>query len=249
MGPTSRTFVGDLCLEDMGIVVERIHDMPPIARVETTDVAGRDGTVLNGLTYEPRTITLECRVFRDRWHEFDRIVDELAGHLMTGEEVYLSTRNHPGEHYMAYLESITEGDREYGGSGIGYLELSFVASDPWRTGVSREVTVPSGGSVTFHVGGTKPASVLLSSDAATRNQASLVWGVRFDENDFLHVATGSGSSVSVSIDSRTRRVSVSGATSMVTLDSDWPELAPGTHVARMDEGTGAATLAWTERSA
>ena len=247
MGPIGRTLVGDLCLEDMGIVVERVHDDPPELRAETTDVPGRDGTVTTGATLGPRTITLECRAFGDEWADFDRIVDELAAHMLTGEDLRLSPRTRPGEYYMARLDSIAQDDR-LGGTGIGYLELAFTASDPYRYGPERTATVPSGGSATIRVGGTRPCTVSVKAEVARRDASSLVWGLRFDEGDVMHVAPAVSSAVPVSVDGATREVLVSGAASMLTLDSDWPELAPGRHTVRMDQGTGAATIAWQERS-
>ena len=247
MGPQSRTICGDLVLEDLGIVVERVHDEPPSAEAETVDVPGRDGTVLMGITYGPRTITLECRTFERTWDDFELLRDRLVTSLMTREEFRLVVRTHPLEYYMAHLESISEGER-IGGTGIGELELTFIANSPWRYGRSCEVTVPSGGSVTFHVEGNMPAVASLSASAAVRNSGSTVWGVRFDEVDFVHIATGSASARAVEIDGMTRSAKVGNATAMITLDSNWPLLEPGTHVARMDEGTGAATLTWQERS-
>ena len=246
MGPQSRTLVGDLCLEDMGIVVERVHDDPPEARPNTIDVPGRDGEVLRELTYGPRDITLECRVFAPKWSDFDRVIDEISAALMDGQEHLLSVRTHPGEHYMAYLSSVMQ-DERIGGTGIGYLELAFVASDPWRYGREGSVTVPSGGAATFLVGGTAPAKVSVRTSYAVRSSGSSVWGVRFDEGDFMHVALPSISSRRVEIDADDRTVKVANATDMITLDASWPKLEPGTHVARMDQGTGAATLTWIER--
>lgn len=246
-GPASRTLLGDVCLEDLGIVVEYVHDDPPAARPETTDVPGMDGTALRAIGYESRSISLECRVFRDRWHEFDRLVDELAASLLNGELIDVTLRTHPGETYRAYVESIESGDR-IGGRGIGYLDIHLNAPDPYRYGKVRSVTVPSGGSVTFLVGGTRPTPVSLEASAAVRSSGSTVWGVRFDENEFMHLATGSASARVVKIDSSTRAVTVGNGTAMLTLDSDWAVLSPGRHTARMDEGTGAATLTWRERT-
>lgn len=246
IGPQSRTIVGKLCLEDMGIVVERVHDDPPANRPEASDVPGRHGQVLRGLTLEPRTITLECRAFRKRWEDFERLKDELAP-LLVEEELFVSVRTHPGEHYLAHLDSITEGDR-IGGTGIGYLELAFTADDPIRYGARKTAAIASAGSTTVLVGGNMPAIVSLSSDAAVRGGNSTVWGIRADEADFMHVATGADTAKAVVIDGITRSVTVAGETKMLTLDSNWLTLKPGGHAVRMDEGTGAATLSWQERS-
>ena len=241
-----KTYIDNTCLEDMGIVVERIHDDMPTVRASTIEVPGRDGQVLTGLTLEPRTITLECRCFCPSWHDMDELRYQLAGLFAKKRGLQVSTRNHPGEYYVAHLESITEGDRE--ANGIGYLELSLVADDPIRYGQTRTATVPSGGSVSITVGGTMPALLSVSAAQAFRNSTTLVWGIKFDNADFLHVDTGSSLTRSVAIDCEKRSAKVSGQTTMVTLDSNWPRLTPGTHTVANDQGTGSAVLTWQERS-
>lgn len=245
--PLSKTVCGDLVLEDMGIVVERVHDEPPAARPDTVDVPGRHGTILREVTYESRTIMLECRAFEKRWEDFETLRDTLVTYLMTGDEMKLIVRTHPDEYYMAYLNTFTEGDR-IGGTGIGYFELEFIASSPWRYGDRHSVQIPSGGSATFLVNGNLPAKATVEAAAAVRSSGSTLWGVRFDEGDFAHIATGSSSSRKVVIDGINRSATIAGAVAMITLDSNWPVLLPGRHTVRMDEGTGAATLTWQERS-
>jgi hypothetical protein len=71
--------------------------------------------------------------------------------------------------------------------------------------------------------------------------------VRFDDGDYLRVAIPTSSATPVEIDCESRVARVGGNVSMVTMDSDWPMLSPGRHVARNDVGTGSATLTWEER--
>ena len=85
------------------------------------------------------------------------------------------------------------------------------------------------------------------ANSAVRNSSSLVWGVKVDNADFVHVATGSSSSRKVEIDSEKRICKVANAIALPTLDSDWIVLEPGAHTVAMDNGTGAATLSWVER--
>jgi hypothetical protein len=113
-------------------------------------------------------------------------------------------------------------------------------------GAARTVTVPSGGSVEFNVGGTYKTMPRITANAA-RDSSSLVWGLRLDGGDFVHVATGSNAVKSVLIDCAERICTVAGAVALPTLDSDWLELEPGTHTLAMDNGTGAATVVFTER--
>jgi hypothetical protein len=92
-----------------------------------------------------------------------------------------------------------------------------------------------------------PVDGRLVAPSAVRNYSTGLWGVRFDGGDFLRVALASSTARAVEIDGSRRTVKVANATDMATLDSSWPKLEPGSHVARMDQGTGAATLTWIER--
>lgn len=247
LGPDSRTVIGSMCLEDLGIVVERVHDVLPEVRAETTDVPGRHGSVLSGTTLAPRPITLECRAFRDNWQDFEKLKDELSAVLHRGGPFTVYLRNHPGEYYIARFVSMTEGDR-IGGTGIGYLEINLMADDPLRYGPIKSVSAGTT-AATFYVEGSSPASIQISSTTAVRSGASEVWGVRFDNQDVVHVGIPTSSAATVAIDCDERTAVVNQAATLVTLDSDWPQLSPGIHTVAVDQGSGIATVAWQERSA
>ena len=100
--------------------------------------------------------------------------------------------------------------------------------------------------MTFNVDGTYKAAPVITANA-TRNASSLVWGLRLDEGDYLHIATGSASARPITANCGERTLSVNGSVAIPTLDSDWLELEPGVHTLRMDNGTGAATVTWRDR--
>ena len=124
--------------------------------------------------------------------------------------------------------------------------VTFDIVDPIAYGREVEITVPSGGSVTFHVGGTYKTRPQISA-TATRNSSSLVYGLKLDNASYVHVATGSASARNVAIDCDKRTCVVNSSVSMITLDSNWLELEPGGHTLAMDNGTGAATVTFRER--
>lgn len=130
--------------------------------------------------------------------------------------------------------------------GYGTVDITFLQPDPAAYGETRTATIPSGGSVTIDVGGNTYTYPALRA-SAVRNASSLVWGVRLDNADFIHVATGSASARSVVIDNEKRLMTVAGAVSLPTLDSDWLALTPATHTLANDQGTGATTVTWIER--
>jgi hypothetical protein len=74
-----------------------------------------------------------------------------------------------------------------------------------------------------------------------------MWSLTFDEGDYVRLKLPTALATTVSIDCKERRVLVGGEVSMLTLESDWPRLAAGTHTVRMDLGTGAATISIRER--
>ena len=124
--------------------------------------------------------------------------------------------------------------------------VTFDIVDPIAYGREVTVTVPSGGSVTFNVGGTYKTRPKITA-GAFRNQTSGLYGLTLGSDGFVHVATGSDSERSVFIDCENRICIVNSATGMITLDSDWLELTPGSHTLTMDNGTGAATVTFHER--
>lgn len=237
---------GNYCFEDNDIIVEYIHDDLPEIREDMVEIVGGNGSVLRSLHLGPRTITLDCRAFKEKWHDFDELKDELAAVLLCGTEKVLSLRNHFGEWYMAHFTGFSEGDRE-GGTGIGGFTLTFVASDPIRYGRIREATIPESGRLEFDVTGTYRTDISVTCPNAKRSESSKVWGLRFDDGDRLHVPIPSAMISKVEIGSNSRAVRVNGKVSMITLDSDWPVLEAGTHEVRLEQGTGDVTIRWQER--
>lgn len=132
-------------------------------------------------------------------------------------------------------------DREDG------VTIAFTQVDPSLYGSSSAATVPSAGSVTFTVGGDYPTRPTITATAAVRNATTGTWELVFDGDTKVAVTLADALQTPVSIDCGTRAVTVDGEVAMITLDSDWPELAAGQHTVAMTRGTGAATVAWTER--
>ena len=232
-----KTYFDGTAFEDLGIVVERVHDDLPEMREELEAKPGSHGSYVNSLTLGPRIITLECRALMQRWEDFDSLKDRLAEWLITGDERKLVLRNHPDQHYMAHYSSFTEGDR-VGGTGVGGFEVTFTASDPIRYGEERAYVLKSSGS--FEVGGTEPPDMRISVRGAAGGSG---WTLHANDVD-LSVLTKSGES-SIDIDCKTRTVMVGSTEYGVTLASDWPDFAPGTW--RVGSTSGTVTFSWTQR--
>ena len=242
-----KSYFDGRAFEDMGLVVERVHDPIPEMREEMQAKTNRHGSYLDSLTMSPREITLECRYLGDEWQDFDDMMDELAAWLITEDERPLVLRTRAGQHYMAHFSSYSEGDRE-GGSGIGGFELTFVASDPVRYGEDRALIVKNGGSKTFDVGGTERADLVVDVRNAVRSDKYVaVSFTRGTETSVLRVAPPDGAAHSIRLDAANRATTVDGSVSGITLDSDWPDFKPGRWTVSVSEGTGTATLSWTQR--
>lgn len=126
------------------------------------------------------------------------------------------------------------------------IVVTLTQVDPALYGERREVTVPSGGSVTVLVGGDYPTRPTVTASAVTRG-ASNLWGVRLDGGDVLRVSVPTSAATSVAIDCDRRTCRVASTNTIPTLGSDWLELSPGAHTIRNDVGGGTCVVSWRER--
>lgn len=219
-----------------------IRGLPPM-QVEAEEVPGFDGYVVKGAKRMPPEITLRFVMGPTPNYRMMERIRELSALLDVREPKRLEFGEDGGLWCMAMPNGSIEWARHV---SSGSVDVPFLVTETAMYGKTRTVTVPSGSSVEFMVGGTYPTKPEIAANAV-RDASSTVWGVRLDEGDFIHVATGTGSAAQVSVDCGKRTCKVAGATNLPTLDSDWLEFSPGKHTLRMDNGTGAATVTWIER--
>ncbi len=229
---------------DLGAYLKCNFERPlaPPTSVETLDVPGRDGAVFREARLEPLDIPVHVRL-KPSGTDAAGLRHLLAPLLVKREPKALVLPDEALTYY-AVLKGDSALDRLW---TSGAADLVFHCPDPVAYGAVKTATVPSGGSVTVTVGGNYPTSPTITAGAAVRNSSSLVWGVRLDGGDFVHVPTGSSSSRKVEVDCAAASCKVANSIAMITLDSDWLELTPGQHILKMDQGTGAATVKWIER--
>lgn len=127
------------------------------------------------------------------------------------------------------------------------VAVTFLQVEPALYGIRREVTVPSGGTLRFAVGGDYRTRPTITSDAARRDSSTQQWGVRLDDGAVMRVVVPDSSASTVMMDCGSRTCEVNGATTIPTLASDWFELEPGMHELRNDQGGGACVASWYER--
>lgn len=236
-------FNGHDMTEHLDVVSFGVSALPKATPI-TMEVGGRDGVVYLGSRLEPYVVTVEARLATDSIDpaEIQRRWALVASLLRTREPAPLSIS--PGIYRMAVLHEETP--LEFF-SYSATASLQFYCPDPVAFGDERTVSVPSGGSATFTVGGTHPTFPTIAASAAVRNATSHGWRVRLDDGDFVQVDTGTSNAAAVSIDCAKRTCRVGSTYVLPTLTSDWLELAPGEHTIRNDLGTGACTVTFRER--
>lgn len=211
--------------------------------LSTAEVPGRDGSIFMGARLSPRTITLRLTV-RDKTVEgMQAAARMLAAILATDEPAPLSMSIDSGLYYMAIPNAQSDGDRYR--HAISY-DVEFLVPDPVAYGAERTVTVPSGGSVTFDVGGTYPTMPQVSASAAANGSGGF-WRVRLDDGDYLMATIPDGvATAPVDADCAARTLTVNGSVAILQPSADWLVLTPGQHTLQMT-GTGEAVVTYVER--
>lgn len=220
-------------------------EMPPIPRAsaDLREVSGMDGAAYFGNVLEPLEIAVTARLSTD-------VIDERDIQREWARLASMLRKDSPRPLKLTedrYWNAVFTGQNNLDFTTYSATaQLTFTCPDPISYGVPESVTVPSGGSVEFEVGGTYPTMPRIEV-SAVRDTSSGLWGVRLDDGDFLHVATGANAARKVKLDCADRTCIVNGNVALPTLDSDWLVLEPGTHTLANDLGTGAATVTWIER--
>lgn len=209
---------------------------------KTVESDSKNGSAVIGKTWGDSTVAFTLVVEGSASERRDKL-STLGAWLDVDEPKKLVLPDTPDRYYLAVPSDALELNRAIGAE---YAQITFLVTEPDSYGKERIVTVPSGGSVTFIVGGTAKTHPRIAA-SAVRDSSSQVWGIRLDEGDYVHIATGAAAARAVVIDCEKRTATISGSAAIPTLDSDWLELKPGEHTLRMDNGTGAATVTFVER--
>lgn len=235
--------IDGVVLNDTFNISEIKRPFPSVA-VYSTEVDGRDGSVLRGHALETRQVSFTLWAFNADHQSLAESFQALLELLNEADEHTLTFSDEGGLVRIGTLTGDLNFD-EY--TERASVALTFTQFDPYREYPEETaVTIPSGGSATFTIAHPRPHIMVLST-AAQRDATTQMWSLTFDESDYMRVRLPSALTTQVSIDALTRRVLVGNATSMLTLESDWPILAAGTHTVRMDQGMGGATLIIRER--
>jgi len=233
--------IDGVSLSDYFIVVDAA--MSPLSiRGDGTEIAGRDGVVLAEATYAERTIDVTLLLPSGTLEERHAAMRAFYARVDLKEEhrLYLSVDD------GIYYEVRADGDIEIEhGVTATKVVLHFVSEKPAGYGEEHTVTIPSGSSATFTVGGNYPTRPTIEGTVNGNNDGN--WGVRLDGGDYVRVKTNTTQGRAVSIDCEEGIAIVNSLVSMISLESDWLVLYHGEHTITNDVGTGACTVTWRER--
>lgn len=207
-------------------------------RLVTREVPGRDGSVLIGRTRGAAEVSLTLAAIDVTPQGLRSSMRELAELLDVGDPRRLSFGDEGGLYRMAIPSAY--GDLETLGLVNGRVEVTFLCPDPWLLGATHSFS-SLGGSCRVNVGGTLATPLVIESTGASGTYRVVDEGGRYSK-----VAAGQ-SPKALRIDGDARTVVLGGSASMLTLDSDWPVLAPGQHTLTRTSGDGEFTVTFTER--
>jgi len=206
------------------------------------DVPGRNGAVFGGTKAQPMDVSMRLWTLAETREQRQQDVRTLAAWLAVDgpRPLYL------GDEGGLWRMAIPAGNMDVSAYlNAESIPVTFRCLDPVLYGDRAGVEVPSGGSVTFLVGGTAPTFPTVTASSAHEDGTAGYWRLWLDEQTHLDADTGA-SSVPVSADCERRVLTVNGDVQMLNPFADWLRLTPGTHTIRM-VGTGAASVQWVER--
>lgn len=213
-------------------------------RIGSEEVAGRDGKLFTGVALAERTVTLTLTARGGTLAQRQAAGRALAAILAVKEPKPLALSIDGGLYWMAVPESGGNAKRYY---TANRFDVTFRITDPAAYGEERTVTVPSGGSVTFTVGGTYQAAPVISAPSARNNGGIGAWRLALEDGSFLLATIPSGvTTAPVEANCATRVLKVQNNVTLLAPAADWLRLDPGQHTLTMT-GTGAATVTYRER--
>jgi len=216
----------------------------PSARVVKSTVPGRHGDVYTTRTMGTRTVSFRLWSYSSSHAKLMEEAALLMGWLWGSDELIpLSLSDEGGRVRMVTPEGDFDFD-EY--VERGSVPVTLLQPDP-LCDIGPRRSMPLTQTHKSFVLAYGNASIELAASSVSGSGG--VWGVAFDTGEQLRVVlpNGTAESLSVRVTPNERVAVVDGATAMLTLDSDWPELGAGEHSAAMVAGSATATLSWQER--
>lgn len=223
--------------------VSDLRDPLLVRTIGMQDVPGRDGSIFTGVRLAPKTITLRFTCVSKRMEARRAAGRRLAALLAVSEPKPLQISIDDGLYYMAVPQSADDAAQWVNATSF---EVAFECPDPVAYGVERVITVPSGGSVAFEVGGTYPTMPVVSASAAANGSGGF-WRITKEDGSYIMAIIPNGiSTAPVVADCLARTLKVNSNTDLLVPQADWLVLEPGEHTLTMT-GSGVATVTFNER--
>lgn len=237
-------------LTELFTVTDVSRPWPSLSASTTDNPDG--GSFLMGLRREASEVSMTLYAFGST-SERREAAHVLASWLDVDGPRELSFGDEGGLVYMA-VPSGADATKSF--ADVESVPVTFLVPEPVMLGERGRAQAYMPMSVTEHdgpvspvvmVGGTAPARMVITSEDASRDPSTYLWGVRLDDGGYARVEIPVSTPSSVTIDCGERTATVNGSPALLTLDSDWLEMSPGRHVIRLDEGHGTADVSWRER--
>lgn len=237
----SRTVVtfDDVDLTSMCVVSGWTTALLPVD-VHTQAVPGRNGSIYTGQSMGQREIKVTLALLGDTPAERSDMARSIAQALTVDEPRPLCCSIENGLWHYAVPTSTADLKRNVGSN---VYDVTFVAPDPIAYGEERSVEVPSGGTVTFEVGGTYPTMPTITAVGAA--VGSIRWRL-LHGSEYMDVSPYGN--LTVHIDCENRSLMVGTNAQMLPRTSDWFVFEPGENTVQMADGTAeSCTITWRER--
>lgn len=212
---------------------------PALITVPSSDVAIFGGTQALPLEISMTLITIDG---------YDRdsrqiLIRELSRILAVDQPRMLKLDDEHGLYRMALPQGEIEVEPLL---NADVVRVTFVCPDPRLFGSTYTRSIGTS-AVSVSIGGSAYPTEVVVTATATPNSSGTWRLTDSTTGEYLEI-TGmqTGRSHSVSIDCSARSVSVDGVVTMLTPESDWLTLKPGTHSMRVTTGSGTATLSFRE---
>ena len=227
-------------LEELFVIEDVRRPVLGSASATTQAVGLADGGVFLATRYEVPEIKVSlAQAWRDPRDARDAL-RRLAAWLHVDSPRPLEFGDESGAYYMALPSGALDASRV--GVSAERIEVTFAVPDALlRSGITRSVT-SADGLAEFEVGGTAPTPPLITATAAQGSPVTF----ELDGEHRLSVQVGS-TARALRVDCDGRLVAVGGTETMITLDSDWLDLAPGSHAIEMTSGSGEFAVTWNDR--
>ena len=206
----------------------------PYVQSEFEHVPGSDGYVLKSADIVPSPIEFALVMTAKGERERRMALRRVAPLLTMREAVDVAFSSDDGLYYKAVPNGSMELS-EFVKSGR--MDVVMQPLDAAMYGKQMTFSIYSSTATSFFVSCSHPVSPIITATTVRGDNSSGLFGIRLDDGDFMHVEVSKNADHDIVFDCANRTVTVDGYTSMITLDSDWLEFAPGEHSITRDVGS------------